>query len=205
MTTAAVPRGNGEEGGPDGRSPQSVLGKVGLILSAFGDGGLSLSLTELTARTGVAKATAHRLCQDLVTCELLERDGSHYRLGLPLYAIGPRAPRQRTLRHATRPVLARPAPRMRRMTARTLTAVRLPEELLRIQEQDCATDFEEHRLGYSAVAVPVRGPHDGAYLGALSVVASTAHNLRRTLTALRTAAEAVTTRLAVIETYRTEP
>ncbi|WPB88665.1 IclR family transcriptional regulator domain-containing protein [Streptomyces malaysiensis] len=96
------------------------------------------------------------------------------------------------------------------MTARTLTAVRLPEELLRIQEQDNATDnatdFEEHRLGYSAVAVPVRGPHDGAYLGALSVVTATArHNLPRTLTALRTAAEAVTTRLAVIEAYRTEP
>ncbi|GAA0685303.1 hypothetical protein GCM10009548_65850 [Streptomyces malaysiensis subsp. malaysiensis] len=56
MTTAAVPRGNGEEARPDGRSPKSMLGKVGLILSAFDDGGLSLSLTELTARTGVGRA-----------------------------------------------------------------------------------------------------------------------------------------------------
>lgn len=89
MTTAAVPRGQGgEEARPDGRSPRSVLGKVGLILSAFGDGDLALSLTELTARTGVAKTTVHRLCQDLVGCELLERDGSDYRLGLQLYAIG---------------------------------------------------------------------------------------------------------------------
>ncbi|GAA0918685.1 MULTISPECIES: IclR family transcriptional regulator [Streptomyces violaceusniger group] len=270
MTTAAVPRGNGEEAGADGRSPKSVLGKVGLILSAFGDGDLSLSLTELTTRTGVAKATVHRLCQDLVASELLERDGSHYRLGLLLYAIGLRAPRQRTLRHAARPVmenlaqaldspvslsvpngtdllcidnagrhrnragapiggrllqlhstapgkltlallpdqypLARLAPHMRRMTARTLTADRLPGELARIQEQGYATDSEEHRLGYSAVAVPIRGPRDGAYLGALSVVAPTAHhNVPRTLTALRNAAEAVTTRLAVIEAYRTEP
>ncbi|CAM5284898.1 hypothetical protein SANTM175S_03714 [Streptomyces antimycoticus] len=105
MTTAAVPRGNGEEARPDGRSPRSVLGKVGLILSAFGDGDLTLSLTELTARTGVAKATVHRLCQELVACEMLERDGSDYRLGLLLYSIGLRAPRQRTLRHAARPAL----------------------------------------------------------------------------------------------------
>ncbi|MEU8874292.1 IclR family transcriptional regulator [Streptomyces javensis] len=270
MTTAAVPRGNGEEAEPDGRSPKSVLGKVGLILSAFGDGDLSLSLTELAARTGVAKATVHRLCQDLVASELLERDGSHYRLGLLLYAIGLRAPRQRTLRHAARPVmenlaqaldspvslsvpngtdllcidnagrhrnragapiggrllqlhstapgkltlallpdqypLARLVPHMRRMTARTLTADRLPGELARIQEQGYATDSEEHRLGYSAVAVPIRGPRDGAYLGALSVVAATArHNAPRTLAALRNAAEAVTTRLAVIEAFRAQP
>ncbi|MGP3943776.1 IclR family transcriptional regulator [Streptomyces sp. 6N106] len=270
MTTAAVPRGNGEEARPDGRSPRSVLGKVGLILSAFGDGDLALSLTELTARTGVAKATVHRLCQELVTCEMLERDGSDYRLGLLLYSIGLRAPRQRTLRHAARPALenlaqaldspvslsvpngsdllcidnagrhrnragasiggrllqlhstapgkltlallpeqyplARLTPHMRRMTARTLTADRLPGELVRIQEQGYATDCEEHRLGYSAVAVPVRGPRDGAYLGALSVVAPTARqNVPRTLAALRTASEAVTTRLSVIEAYRTEP
>ncbi len=270
MTTASVPRGNGEEAGPDGRSPRSVLGKVGLILSAFRDGDLALSLTELTARTGVAKATVHRLCQDLVACEMLERDGSDYRLGLLLYAIGLRAPRQRTLRHAARPALenlaqaldspvslsvpngsellcidnagrhrnragasfggrllqlhstapgkltlallpeqyplARLAPQMRRMTARTLTADRLPGELVRIQEQGYATDREEHRIGYSAVAVPVRGPRDGGYLGALSVVAPTARqNVPRTLAALRTASEAVTTRLSVIEAYRTEP
>ncbi|MGW5447849.1 IclR family transcriptional regulator domain-containing protein [Streptomyces asiaticus] len=92
------------------------------------------------------------------------------------------------------------------MTARTLTADRLPGELARIKEQGYATDSEEHRLGYSAVAVPIRGPQDGGYLGALSVVAPTArHHVPRTLAALRNAAEAVTTRLAVIEAYRTEP
>ncbi|MFI1338064.1 IclR family transcriptional regulator [Streptomyces sp. NPDC020845] len=269
MTTAAVPRGQGgEEARPDGRSPRSVLGKVGLILSAFGDGDLALSLTELTARTGVAKTTVHRLCQDLVGCELLERDGSDYRLGLQLYAIGLRAPRPRTLRQAARPVLenlaqtldspvtlsvpngsdllcidnvgrhrnragapvggrllqlhstapgkltlallpdqyplARLAPRMRRTTAHTLTADRLPRELVRIREQGYATEVEEHRLGYFAVAVPVRGPRDAAYLGALSVVAATAHgNAPRTLAALRSASEAVTAQLSAVKAYRT--
>ncbi|MEU5030590.1 IclR family transcriptional regulator [Streptomyces milbemycinicus] len=270
MTTAAVPRGQGEEARPDGRSPKSVLGKVGLILSAFGDGDLSLSLTELTARTGVAKATVHRLLQELVDCGLLERDGSDYRLGLQLYAIGLRAPRQRTLRQAARPVLenlaqtldspvtlsvphgsellcidnvgrhrnragapvggrllqlhstapgkltlallpeqyplAPLAPRMRRMTAHTFTAERLPRELARIREQGYATEVEEHRLGYFAVAVPVCGPRDAAYLGALSVVATTAHgSAPRTLAALRNASKAVTARLSAVEAYRTEP
>ena len=86
-------------------TPKSVLGKVGLILSAFRDNDFALSLAELTARTGVAKATVHRLCQELVAGNLLEREGAKYRLGLQLYEIGLRAPRQRTLREAARPVI----------------------------------------------------------------------------------------------------
>ena len=88
-----------------GEAPKSVLGKVGLILSAFRDNDFALSLAELTARTGVAKATVHRLCQELVAGNLLEREGAKYRLGLQLYEIGLRAPRQRTLREAAGPVI----------------------------------------------------------------------------------------------------
>ena len=56
---------------PDGRDAlRSVLGKASLILTAFRDDDLSLSLTELTRRTGIAKATVHRLCQGLIEAEL---------------------------------------------------------------------------------------------------------------------------------------
>ncbi|MER5935831.1 IclR family transcriptional regulator [Streptomyces sp. NPDC001928] len=248
------------------RPPKSVLGKVGLILGAFRDGDFSLSLSELTARTGVAKATVHRLCQELVACELLEREGSNYRLGLQLYEIGLRAPRQRTLRDAARPVmenlaqsldnpvnlsvpngtellcienagthrnrarasvggrhmelystaagkltlallpdqypLSGVAPTIRRRTPRTLTAARLADELVRIREQGHATEFEEYRPGYLAVAVPVRGG-DEAFVGALSVVAPTAAgNVPRILRELTAGSRAITARLNVLEAYR---
>ncbi|MEU9187187.1 IclR family transcriptional regulator [Streptomyces sp. NPDC048484] len=252
-------------------SPKTVLGKVGLILSAFRDNDFSLSLTELTARTGVAKATVHRLCQELVACELLEREGSHYRLGLQLYEIGLRAPRQRTLREAARPVIENLAqsldnavtlsvpnasellcienvgghrnraratpggrhlqlhstaagkltlamlpeqyplpagvpPTRRHRAPRTLTAAQLPGELARIREQGYATEVEEHRPGYLAVAVPVRGTVQ-PYAGALSVVAPTAgsdiaRTIARILVALTTASHTITSRLTVFEAYR---
>jgi len=254
------------EAQPESRPPKSVLGKVGLILGAFRDGDFSLSLSELTARTGVAKATVHRLCQELVGCELLERDGAHYRLGLQLYEIGLRAPRQRALRDAARPAMENLAqslnnpvtlsvpngsrllciesagthrnrarasvggrhvelystaagkltlallpdqyplsavlPTIRRRAPRTLTAARLPDELVRIREEGHATEFEEHRPGYLAVAVPVRG-RDEAFVAALSVVATTAAgNVPRILQELTAASRAITSRLNLLEAYR---
>ncbi|MGP4043820.1 IclR family transcriptional regulator [Streptomyces sp. 2A115] len=257
---------NGRQTRQDGEPPKSVLGKVALILSAFRDNDFSLSLTELTSRTRIAKATVYRLCQELVEGELLEREGSNYRLGLQLYEIGLRAPRQRTLREAARPVLENLAqslnnavtlsvpnasellcienigthrnqarasvvgrhiqlhstaagkltlamlpdqyplsgvvPLMRRHTPRTLTPARLREELIHIRDQGYATDIEEHRTGYLAVAVPVRGGDD-AYLGALSVIAPTAgSNLPRMLVALTTASRTITSRLSHFEAFR---
>ncbi|WP_055611351.1 IclR family transcriptional regulator [Streptomyces phaeochromogenes] len=266
MTTASSHREREDVAGGDGEPPKTVLGKVGLILGAFREDDFSLSLTELTARTGVAKATVHRLCQELVAGELLERDGSHYRLGLQLYEIGLRAPRQRTLREAARPVIENLAqnldnaitlsvpnasellcienvgghrnrarssltgrhmhlhstaagkltlamlpdqyplpavvPLMLRRTPRTLTAAQLPDELARIREQGYATEIEEHRQGYLAVAVPVRGT-DHPFVGALSVIAPTAgSNIARMLVALTTASHTITSRLSVFEAYR---
>jgi len=257
---------SGGETRPEHEPPKSVLGKVGLILSAFRDDDFSLSLAELTARTGVAKATVYRLCQELVAGELLEREGSGYRLGLQLYEIGLRAPRQRTLREAARPVVENlaqnlnnavtlavpnasellcienvgthrnrarasvggrniqlhstasgkltlamlpeqyPLPlvlaRMRRRTPHTLTAAQLTDDLVRIREQGYATEVEEFRAGYLAVAVPVRGT-DEAYLGALSVVAPTAgSNVPRMLVALTGASHTITSRLTLFEDYR---
>lgn len=99
-----------QPGGQD--NLRSVLGKTSRILTAFHDDDLSLSLTELTRRTGIPKATVHRLCQGLVAAELLERDGAQYRLGLQLFEIGLRVPGQRMLRLAARPIIEELAQRL---------------------------------------------------------------------------------------------
>jgi len=83
----------------------SVLGKVQLILEAFGPDDEHLGLTEITRRSGVAKASVHRLAQELLQWGLLERRGSDYWLGMRLFEIGQRVPRQRILRDAARPYM----------------------------------------------------------------------------------------------------
>jgi DNA-binding IclR family transcriptional regulator len=93
-----------------GRDPcpdpmNSVLGKAQLIIEAFTAEDASLSLAGLVRRTGVAKATVHRLAQELVEWGLLERDGCDYRLGLRLFEIGQRVHRQRILREVAQPYM----------------------------------------------------------------------------------------------------
>jgi DNA-binding IclR family transcriptional regulator len=83
----------------------SVLGKVRLILEAFGPDDEHISLTEITRRSGVPKASVHRLAQELLQWGLLERHGSDYWLGMRLFEIGQRVPRQRILRDAARPYM----------------------------------------------------------------------------------------------------
>jgi DNA-binding IclR family transcriptional regulator len=98
-TTPAIRPDRGEAGA------NSVLGKVQLILEAFGPDDEHLSLTEITRRSGVAKASVHRLAQALLQWGLLERRGSDYWLGMRLFEIGQRVPRQRILRDAARPYM----------------------------------------------------------------------------------------------------
>src|SRR2546429_477915 len=58
---------------PEPDCPKSVLGKAQLLLGAFGAGAFRLRLTELSQRSGVPKASAHRLAQELVQWGLLDR------------------------------------------------------------------------------------------------------------------------------------
>ncbi|MFD1814663.1 IclR family transcriptional regulator [Rhodococcus gannanensis] len=94
---AAAPMAGGEM--------SSVLGKARLILDAFDNDHSDLSLTELTRRSRVAKATVHRLAGELVEWGLLERAGTKYRLGLRLFELGQLVPRQRILRDAALPYM----------------------------------------------------------------------------------------------------
>lgn len=94
-----------EAGTADTGDLNSVLGKVRLILDAFTAESDELTLSELARLSGVAKATVHRLAQELILWGLLERSGTRYRLGLRLFEMGQLVPRQRILRQAALPYM----------------------------------------------------------------------------------------------------
>jgi DNA-binding IclR family transcriptional regulator len=78
---------------------------VRLILDVFALDASELGLSELARRTGVAKATVHRLATELVEIGLLERSGSSFRLSVHLFELGARVRHQRTLRDLALPFL----------------------------------------------------------------------------------------------------
>jgi len=94
---------NGDQRPDD--SMNSVLGKAQLILEAFTAADDVLSLSGLVRRSGVPKATVHRLAQELLRWGMLERADGGYRLGLRLFELGLRVPRQRILREAALPYM----------------------------------------------------------------------------------------------------
>ncbi|GAA1740214.1 IclR family transcriptional regulator [Luedemannella helvata] len=90
-----------------GQGANSVLGKARLILESFQHDDVELSLSELSRRTGISKASVHRLAQELVDWGMLERTGIEYRLGMRAFELGSRVPRFRVLRDAARPFMER--------------------------------------------------------------------------------------------------
>jgi DNA-binding IclR family transcriptional regulator len=83
----------------------TMLDKSVQILDCFRPTGGPFRLSELAARTGLAKPTVHRLAADLMRHGLLERDGDTYRLGGKLFELGALVPRRRDLREAALPFL----------------------------------------------------------------------------------------------------
>ena len=86
-------------------APNSVLGKVALILQAFTIDDDELTLSHLSRRSGVPKASVHRLAQELLELGFLERAGASHRLGMRLFEIGARVPRTRALRESLLPFM----------------------------------------------------------------------------------------------------
>jgi DNA-binding IclR family transcriptional regulator len=85
--------------------PESVIGRIGLVLDAFGPDDADIGLTELARRSGLAKPTVHRLAAQLVDAGFLERHGTDYRLGVRLFEIGQRVPAARRLRDVALPFM----------------------------------------------------------------------------------------------------
>jgi DNA-binding IclR family transcriptional regulator len=75
----------------------TVLGKAMVVLSAFTADDHGVGFAELQRRTGLPKATLHRLLTELVEVRLLDRDDSRYRLGRQLFELGMRASVERGL------------------------------------------------------------------------------------------------------------
>lgn len=92
-----------------GRRPangEAVLDRAFRLLSCFGPGTVSLSLTSLAARTGLPKATASRLAHKLVELGALERSaGGDFVIGLRLLEVASLAPRGHGLRETALPFL----------------------------------------------------------------------------------------------------
>ncbi|UED88775.1 IclR family transcriptional regulator [Streptomyces profundus] len=82
-----------------------MLEKSAFLLECFLPTGGPFRLTELANRTGLPKATVHRLAADLMAIGWLERSGTHYQLGGKLFELGARVPRRRALREAALPFL----------------------------------------------------------------------------------------------------
>ncbi|MFA1541989.1 IclR family transcriptional regulator [Actinomadura monticuli] len=84
----------------------TFLRRAVAVLTAFRADDDGLGAAELARRSGLPKSTAHRIALDLAEAGLLERDGARVRLGLKLFEIGQRVPRQRVLRDAAVPYMS---------------------------------------------------------------------------------------------------
>ncbi|MFT4287518.1 IclR family transcriptional regulator [Nocardioides sp.] len=85
--------------------PPSVLGKAHLLLEAFASGSSTLGLTELSRRSGVPKASAHRLAVELVGLGLLAKTPQGYQLGWRIFELGQLVPGPANLRAIAKPLL----------------------------------------------------------------------------------------------------
>lgn len=83
----------------------TVLGKAMAILRAFRVDDRLLPLAELVRRTGLPKATVHRVAGDLVRHRLLEKTDFGYHLAGGLFELGMRAATERTLLEVAMPFL----------------------------------------------------------------------------------------------------
>jgi DNA-binding IclR family transcriptional regulator len=83
----------------------TVLGKAVVILRAFTAEDADVTLAELGRRTGLPKATLHRVANDLVSVGLLDRRDTRYRLGGLVFQLGMMASAERRLLDAAIPFM----------------------------------------------------------------------------------------------------
>jgi IclR family acetate operon transcriptional repressor len=83
----------------------SLAGRIVALLDSFEPEDRDITLTELTRRTKLPKATTYRLATQLVEHDLLEKTHGGYRLGLRLFELGSIVYRHRRLREAALPFM----------------------------------------------------------------------------------------------------
>ena len=77
---------------------ESMVGRISVLLGAFGPRDRHLGVSELSRRTGLAKGTVSRICTQLCDSGFLERSGDQFELGIRLFELGQRATRPKDLR-----------------------------------------------------------------------------------------------------------
>ncbi|HKX66926.1 MAG TPA: IclR family transcriptional regulator, partial [Intrasporangium sp.] len=83
-----------------------VLSRTLTLLETFEAADASLSLAELSRRSGLPKPTVHRMVAEMTRERMLERlDDGTYRLGMRLFEIGERLQTNRTLSDAALPIM----------------------------------------------------------------------------------------------------
>jgi DNA-binding IclR family transcriptional regulator len=75
----------------------TVIDKVRAIVEVLGEHRGPVGLSELSRESGLAKASVHRLCLELVDWGIVERVDRRFRLGAKLFDLGTRAPSRREL------------------------------------------------------------------------------------------------------------
>ncbi|MET2715288.1 helix-turn-helix domain-containing protein [Streptomyces harbinensis] len=88
---------------PAGNNSRSMLARGLGVLRTFRPGELELPLSEIARRADMPKATAHRITTELVKEGMLERGEKGLRLGMGLFLLGARVPRQLMLRDIALP------------------------------------------------------------------------------------------------------
>ncbi|MGH3319892.1 MAG: IclR family transcriptional regulator [Streptosporangiaceae bacterium] len=89
----------------DPETGRSVLSRTLSILDAFEYRDRDVALTTLAHRTGLPKATVFRIVNELVRWGALERVEHGYQLGVRLFMLGEKVPRQGSLRDIALPYL----------------------------------------------------------------------------------------------------
>jgi IclR family acetate operon transcriptional repressor len=107
-----------------------MIGRVSLVLGAFGPNDEDLGISEIARRTGLAKATVSRISRELIDYEFLERRGTSVRLGLRIFEMGSLTRRPKDLRRLALATMAD----LRQATGHTVhLAVREGREVVYIE------------------------------------------------------------------------
>ena len=84
---------------------ESVAERISAIIDAFDAQSPTLTLSQMTERTGLPKSTVHRMADQLVDLRWLERTTTGYRLGIRFFEVGGLVHTRSNLRERSLPYL----------------------------------------------------------------------------------------------------
>lgn len=91
--------------GDDKSHRESVAERISAIIDAFDAQSPTLTLSQMTERTGLPKSTVHRMADQLVDLRWLERTTTGYRLGIRFFEVGGLVHTRSNLRERALPYL----------------------------------------------------------------------------------------------------